>query len=342
MGVNGILIWLVILLAAIILLALLSLPGRNFGQKFLMLLVLNFVLHFLNIFFSEFSTHVLSVYLNPFFASNYGPLLWLYFRQFKSRESTITPANFMFFLPSLVFLVWGLAAGFTYGVLTGISIFILMVNFGFVIACTSMYFKKEGAYSLTEKKWLLSLIGLFGILLATAAFNLFFSMTRATRFQDRSITLVFAFAALILVALVYFAIISPEIFSSFKEKYLGSPLSRKESGELALKIETLLRETGLFLEPDISLEKLAAETGTSQKKVSQAINQHLGSNFYDFINSLRVEQASRMLGDPQYAAQPIKYIMYDCGFSNKVSFNKAFKDRTGMTPSEFRNRQVNG
>ncbi|MEL6193438.1 MAG: hypothetical protein AAFR66_15370, partial [Bacteroidota bacterium] len=185
MDINQFLIWLVILLSAIFLLALLSLPGKNYGQRFLMLLVLNFVLHFLNIYFSEFSQQAIPISLNPFFASNYGPLLWLYFAQFKEENAIPLPKALPYFLHSVGFLLWGMISDLSFKSVVVVTSLILMINFGFLTKTISHYFQKEADYILVEKKWLLSLLGLFGTLLVVVSLNLFFAVTEVSSFHDK-------------------------------------------------------------------------------------------------------------------------------------------------------------
>jgi AraC-like DNA-binding protein len=70
--------------------------------------------------------------------------------------------------------------------------------------------------------------------------------------------------------------------------------------------------------------------------LSQVINEQFSSNFNDFINSYRVEDAKKMLMDPEGRNFTIASIAYDSGFNTLSAFNVAFKKFTGVTPSQFR------
>ena len=59
-------------------------------------------------------------------------------------------------------------------------------------------------------------------------------------------------------------------------------------------------------------------------------------NFFEFVNHYRVEEAKRLLADPQAAGKNMIDLMYDMGFNSKATFNALFKKKVGMTPSEFR------
>lgn len=91
-----------------------------------------------------------------------------------------------------------------------------------------------------------------------------------------------------------------------------------------------------YLQDDLKLNGLAAELGISTHHLSQVLNEHLGKSFSDFVNAYRVKHAQTLLVDPAYSQHTILSIAFDSGFSNKASFNAAFKKYSGQTPSAFR------
>jgi AraC-like DNA-binding protein len=92
-----------------------------------------------------------------------------------------------------------------------------------------------------------------------------------------------------------------------------------------------------WLEPDLTLEQLAAQLKLRPKLLSQAINEGLGQNFFEFINTYRIEEAKRLLTDPADKKITVLEVLYAVGFNSKSSFNTVFKKQTGLTPSEFKN-----
>ncbi|WP_222984309.1 helix-turn-helix domain-containing protein [Flagellimonas meishanensis] len=98
-----------------------------------------------------------------------------------------------------------------------------------------------------------------------------------------------------------------------------------------------MAEKEYYTNPEIGLDEISRALNIPPKKVSQVFNNFLGKNLYDYLNTLRIEKAKTMLADEALKKIPIKNVMYDCGFNNKATFNKSFKDRTGMTPTTFRN-----
>ncbi len=96
-----------------------------------------------------------------------------------------------------------------------------------------------------------------------------------------------------------------------------------------------------FLQSNLSLAQLAGRIKVPSHHLSQALNIGMGKNFYDFINDYRVEHAKLELLRPENSSRPILDIAYECGFNSKSVFNAAFKKRTGVTPSSYREKPVN-
>jgi AraC-like DNA-binding protein len=70
------------------------------------------------------------------------------------------------------------------------------------------------------------------------------------------------------------------------------------------------------------------------------INTQFNQNFFDFVNTYRVEQAKRDLMDSKKRELKILAVAYDAGFNSKTSFNTLFKKHTGLSPSEYREREI--
>lgn len=99
-------------------------------------------------------------------------------------------------------------------------------------------------------------------------------------------------------------------------------------------IVQLLEEERLFLDPDLSIQMLAMRLATNQKYISQAINEHSGTNFYGLLRRLRVNEARRMLLQAQ-GNVALQDVASRVGFSNRTTFHRQFKEETGLSPSEF-------
>jgi AraC-like DNA-binding protein len=90
-----------------------------------------------------------------------------------------------------------------------------------------------------------------------------------------------------------------------------------------------------YLDNQLNLQKLSELSGIPAYKISELLNQHIGYNFFDFVNRHRVEEWKRLVREHPTAAT-IQELAFQVGFNSKSSFNAAFKKHTGQTPSEYR------
>ncbi len=93
-----------------------------------------------------------------------------------------------------------------------------------------------------------------------------------------------------------------------------------------------------YLNPQLSVGDLAEAMDIPGRALSQCINDNYGSNFSEFINRARVEEARGLIADPANDALSMLDIGLSAGFNSKTSFNVMFKRYTGMTPTNYRLR----
>jgi len=74
-----------------------------------------------------------------------------------------------------------------------------------------------------------------------------------------------------------------------------------------------------FYKSDLKMSELAEMTSLSNNHLSQIIDQEKGVNFFDYVNSFRVEAAKKKLIDPSYRHLTNFAIAHEVGFSNKTS-----------------------
>lgn len=104
------------------------------------------------------------------------------------------------------------------------------------------------------------------------------------------------------------------------------------------RLEQYMREHKPYLNCLLNLDNLAGQLQWSPRHLSQVINRHYQQNFFDFINTYRVEECKRLLSDPARRDETMLEIMESAGFNSKATFNTFFKKKAGLTPSEFRHR----
>lgn len=108
--------------------------------------------------------------------------------------------------------------------------------------------------------------------------------------------------------------------------------------EIAEKIENLLRLEKIYHEPSYSRSDLARELEVAESVVSRVINLHFGKSFPQLLNEKRVDDAKRLLKE---TTASIKVIANEVGFNSTASFNRVFKDMTGVNPSDYRKKSKN-
>jgi AraC-like DNA-binding protein len=149
------------------------------------------------------------------------------------------------------------------------------------------------------------------------------------------------FMAAIVYGTGYMALSQPALFVAESEpgrKYEKSSLTAARADEGARLVRSLMEEERLYADGDLSLDTLSARVGMPAAQVSQVINERMGQSFYDMVNAYRVEEAERRLLDPGRRGRNILDVGFGVGFRSKAAFNRAFKLKTGVTPSEFRAR----
>lgn len=101
-------------------------------------------------------------------------------------------------------------------------------------------------------------------------------------------------------------------------------------------------ETGMFLNPRLTVDEFAGHVKLPPRQVSSVINRCLGRNFLEFVNSYRVEEAKRILAEPANIDDAVLDIALKSGFNSKATFNRFFKKFVGVTPTEYRCRCLSG
>lgn len=114
--------------------------------------------------------------------------------------------------------------------------------------------------------------------------------------------------------------------------YAKMPLTQEEE-TLANKIEQLLNVDKIYREMNIDRAYVASLLETKEHILSRIINMRFKKSFSALINDFRINEAKDLIENTD---QAITVISFDTGFSSITSFNRVFKDYTGMAPSKYR------
>lgn len=198
--------------------------------------------------------------------------------------------------------------------------------------------------------WLSRLITYYRLLwMGWTPFITFFLVFFRFQLQYLAIVIILYLLMLIITYLTYwigiegirkmnFVFIKRETSPSTNKNYVN--LSKQAIKGYIDKMEQLMKGEQLFLNENLSLRDFSQEIKADPNLVSHILNNHLNKNFYEFINAYRIEEAKKRLSNPKYKHLTILAIALASGFNSKTSFNRVFKQMTGLTPSEFQKKKT--
>lgn len=113
---------------------------------------------------------------------------------------------------------------------------------------------------------------------------------------------------------------------------------KKDTHEPQLQqLEQAMRDAKLYQQEGLTIAKLARHLGFGEQKLRSLINGVLGyRNFNDYLNFFRIDEVSKQLILADTVSTPILTLAMNSGFRSLSSFNKAFKEAHGVTPTQFR------
>jgi AraC-like DNA-binding protein len=164
-----------------------------------------------------------------------------------------------------------------------------------------------------------------------------------------AITMLFAFVLLSVSrdgALISFRPAVPQALAAVPRQLVvardfDEPSGPGEDARLLTALRRLMDHDRVYREEGLSIGSLAAKLDTTEHSLRRLINQRLGyRNFNVFLNGYRLDEVMSALADPAQEMVPILTIALDAGFQSLGPFNRAFKSKTGMTPSEFRRERL--
>ena len=110
-------------------------------------------------------------------------------------------------------------------------------------------------------------------------------------------------------------------------------LVNNENRERNEDIQRVLKYISVHSHEKLALKTVADELGYGYYYLSRLFSKEIKIGFYEFCGSIRIENAIRYLSSSNLT---VTQIAYECGFSSIRTFNRAFKQFTGMSPSEYR------
>lgn len=103
------------------------------------------------------------------------------------------------------------------------------------------------------------------------------------------------------------------------------------------RLRQAMERDQLYRNPTLTLPDLAQHVGLTPNAVSACLNAGLGTSFNDFVNGYRLAEVKQRLLTDDVEKLTILGIAYEAGFNSKTTFNRVFKESTGLSPKSFRN-----
>jgi len=181
---------------------------------------------------------------------------------------------------------------------------------------------------------------IYGVTLPINVLDIFFDFVSFKNYQYIS----YLIASLFIPIIGFFGHLSENVIiyeAEIDGQNLGKEhknIIRKET-EKQIFIESLynfIDKEKPYTLPDLSLHKLANMLSVTPEYLSEIINNDLNKNFLDFINTLRVEEFKKRLQHDKNQNRLLIDIAYEVGFNSKATFNRVFKNKTTLTPSEYK------
>jgi AraC-like DNA-binding protein len=132
-------------------------------------------------------------------------------------------------------------------------------------------------------------------------------------------------------------LVSSRVAATAKRNGTGQSLfTSNVVDETILLLQKAMEDDKIYLNPNLNLSLMAQHTGIAQKTISSVLNQHLQKSFNEYVNHYRVEAIKTKLQEESANNLTIAGVATECGFNSQATFQRTFKELTGMSPSEFR------
>lgn len=91
-----------------------------------------------------------------------------------------------------------------------------------------------------------------------------------------------------------------------------------------------------YLAPELTISALSEQLQVGEEYLSGILNAKLHRNFFDFVNQYRVDEFKMLCSNPENDKLTLIALAFDSGFNSKATFNRVFKNATGLTPSAYK------
>jgi len=348
-----------------------TISNRLLGCFFLLLLlnIADGVLAFAGF----YTTYPQLAHLEDGFVFLLGPILYFYTQSMVYKYFRLTKKHWLHFIPFLLITIsyqlfyhlqsaeyqeliqqaivrQTLPPGFYFSVAL---VYLHVISYLVLALRTVAHYRKQireefSSIDRINLNWLVFMLASVGVVLSISITYTFLPPLGFREYFPAVFSLAFVLLFIFLSIVLWKGLKQPDIFSgiesdppSTQKKYATPLLSDDAKRALQKQLEELMVRQRPFLDPDLSLDRLASLINLSPKKLSQGINDVFGQTFFDFINTYRINEAKGIFERSTDKGLTVLEVMYQCGFNSKSSFNTIFRQKTGMTPSAYKASIIN-
>lgn len=123
-------------------------------------------------------------------------------------------------------------------------------------------------------------------------------------------------------------------------KYKNSSLNIKDVDDYKSRIIEAMSADKIFTNPNLSLQLLSEKVNIPKHYISEILSSHFHTNFQDFVNEYRVEEFIKLYTNSDNDHFSVLGIAMSVGFKNKATFNANFKKIKGISPTEYKQKNL--
>lgn len=278
-----------------------------------------------------------------------APSLYLAVLYFTAARRYWQPADYLHFLPALLFLPLLFFEGphlpRFLGLLVGISVKLQLLiywllSFHLLRRHSSSIREVSAEVQKIDLKWLQYMLLGIAVLMSlwyNQVFNMNAALERFTGIGYLLALYVIAFFSLRQREIFPYAVAEKAAIQEAIEKKSVSPrLTDDDIQRLKARLDLLMEKEHLFTDSDLNLPQLAGKMDISVHELSYLLNKGYGQNFYQYINQYRVARVKELMASQKHQHLSMLGIAFEAGFNSKTTFNTTFRKIMGMSPGEYR------
>ena len=272
------------------------------------------------------------------------PALWLFFRHNSEVNFKFLSKHLLYFVPAIIDILISTVAFFSegkylffgksfiwYAFIEWLPLLLTIIILFFQgIKTVAIYEQFKQSTNPILRAHFLKLIVVFMVFCLLGILWFTQSLTPLN-----SMDLLNASAIVTLFGLAYISFFNPSFFEipKFYQNKKSEEFKNYDDEKEFERLNALFTKHALFTQPKLSLNDLSEALYLPPKYVSYLINTYTSSNFNEYINAFRVNEVLRKI--PLEKNKTLLGIAMEAGFNSKSTFNQAFKQHTGKSPSEF-------